>query len=596
MPGKWDREPNGYCAERAWSEDALPGKSWSGKSVSHESGSVRQTFRGIRLGLAVVMSLSAIGIGCGPSAETRPPMSNSATAGTEPASSPEPRDKEEPRSNSERKNNTQAEHTAQTEKLNQPVPGTGETMSETWDAVYMGEAKVGSIRTVFERITLDGQPMVRASSWQELEILRFGQAAKMKMHVEAIETPQGAVKSFKTETLAGPTPILVEGSCQDGKLALVTHSQGKQVTNTVDWKESNGGFFAVEHSLSRQPMQPGEHRRLTMLMPGLTGIQVVTAAMHAGGQEPVHLLDRTESLLRINQKIDLSGIVIEAVCWVNAQGDILKTSIPALNQTTIRTTQQLAQKSGTAGEFDLGWDTIVKVTPPLPHPHQLTRAVYEVSLPEKNPAQVFASGPSQIVQPQGAHAARITVLAVRPDDPLGAGNASPPGASDLESNSLIQADDPRIVELATQVAGPESTAWKKAVVLEKWVDQSIRAKNFGQGFATAADVARSLEGDCTEHAVLLAALCRAQGIPARVVVGLVYSSSDQGFAFHMWNEAWVHDRWIGLDATLGQAGIGAAHIKLAHSNLSRESAETAVLSVVQVINQLKIKVLEFEPR
>ena len=40
--------------------------------------------------------------------------------------------------------------------------------------------------------------------------------------------------------------------------------------------------------------------------------------------------------------------------------------------------------------------------------------------------------------------------------------------------------------------------------------------------ATAAEVARSREGDCTEHAVLLAALARARGIPARVAMGLVY--------------------------------------------------------------------------
>ena len=82
----------------------------------------------------------------------------------------------------------------------------------------------------------------------------------------------------------------------------------------------------------------------------------------------------------------------------------------------------------------------------------------------------------------------------------------------------------------------------------------------------------------------------------RVAVGLVYSPRDQGFAFHMWNEAWVDGRWIPLDATLGQGGIGAAHLKIAHSNLQGQGAETAVLSVVQVINQLKIRVLEYEPR
>ena len=95
-------------------------------------------------------------------------------------------------------------------------------------------------------------------------------------------------------------------------------------------------------------------------------------------------------------------------------------------------------------------------------------------------------------------------------------------------------------------------------------------KNFSQAFATAAEVARSLEGDCTEHAVLLAALCRARKIPARVAFGLVYYPPQKGFAYHMWNEVWIADRWVPLDATLGLGGIGADHIKLGDSNLSRQ--------------------------
>ena len=79
---------------------------------------------------------------------------------------------------------------------------------------------------------------------------------------------------------------------------------------------------------------------------------------------------------------------------------------------------------------------------------------------------------------------------------------------------------------------------------------------------SAADVARSLEGDCTEHSVLLAALCRARKIPARVAIGLVYyqprGEASPGYAYHMWTEVWVNQRWTPIDATLGRGGIGAA--------------------------------------
>ena len=78
---------------------------------------------------------------------------------------------------------------------------------------------------------------------------------------------------------------------------------------------------------------------------------------------------------------------------------------------------------------------------------------------------------------------------------------------------------------------------------------------------------QNAKGDCTEHAVLLAALCRARGIPARVAIGLVYVSAAQGFGYHMWNEVWIDGGWIPLDATIARGGTGAAHLKLADSSL-----------------------------
>ena len=96
-------------------------------------------------------------------------------------------------------------------------------------------------------------------------------------------------------------------------------------------------------------------------------------------------------------------------------------------------------------------------------------------------------------------------------------------------------------------------------------------------------------GDCSEHAVLLAATCRARGIPARVAIGLLYSAEDQAFQYHMWNEVWIKDRWIPLDATLGQGGIGACHLKLRDSSLARQTPYSMVSPVMYLIGKLKIE-------
>ena len=92
--------------------------------------------------------------------------------------------------------------------------------------------------------------------------------------------------------------------------------------------------------------------------------------------------------------------------------------------------------------------------------------------------------------------------------------------------------------------------------------------------------------------MLLAALCRARKLPARVAFGLVYYPPEKGFAYHMWNEVWIADRWVPMDATLGQGGIGADHIKLGDSNLAGGSPLADLLAVIQVFGRLELEVVE----
>ncbi len=93
---------------------------------------------------------------------------------------------------------------------------------------------------------------------------------------------------------------------------------------------------------------------------------------------------------------------------------------------------------------------------------------------------------------------------------------------------------------------------------------------------------------------MLAALCRAKGIPARVAIGLVYYVPVQGLAYHMWNEVWITDGWVPIDATLGRGGIGAGHLKITDADLSDASPVSALLPVVEVIGQLELEIVSAE--
>ncbi len=114
-----------------------------------------------------------------------------------------------------------------------------------------------------------------------------------------------------------------------------------------------------------------------------------------------------------------------------------------------------------------------------------------------------------------------------------------------------------------------------------------------QALAPADQVARTLKGDCTEYAMLTAAMCRAAGVPSKTALGLIYADVREGpvFAFHMWTEVWVRGQWVGIDATLGKGYVGATHLKITDHSWHNEQSLTPLLPVVRAVGKLSVEVL-----
>lgn len=87
--------------------------------------------------------------------------------------------------------------------------------------------------------------------------------------------------------------------------------------------------------------------------------------------------------------------------------------------------------------------------------------------------------------------------------------------------------------------------------IEQFVYEYIDDKNYLSGFDFASKVARTRAGDCTEHAVLMAALARAEQYPARVILGILLEiSGDEVNGYgHAWTELFHNGRWQLYDAT-----------------------------------------------
>ncbi len=463
---------------------------------------------------------------------------------------------------------------------------------EIWDAFYLQNSKVGYGQTTTRRISRSGKEFVEMDSFNHLALTRFGQRSEQDLKMTTLETPEGELLEFKTEVSFGPTPLVVTGHVEGQQLVLETKTKGNSQTARIPWSKDIRGFRAIEQSLEQEPMKPGEKRTLKMLMPVLN--QVAGVELAAKDLEETSVLGAKPKLLRVESVAKLpGGNEMASTIWTDPQGQAIKTRMEAMQQESFRTTRQLAIAEEPAGvSFDLGSDVLVKLDKPLTGAHQSKEIRYRVELAAGDPAKAFASGTTQSVRSLGPHLAEVTVRSVRPGDlpPGGNSAAAPTDKEYTTANNVLQIDDPRIKAMAKEARGAAKTPRDVAVALERYVHRAVTKKNFSQAFATAAEVAESREGDCTEHAVLLAALARACEIPARVAMGLVYVANQGGFGYHMWTEVYLDGQWIPLDATLGEGGIGAGHLKLSDSSLDGAAAYSTFLPVAQVVGQLKVSV------
>lgn len=477
------------------------------------------------------------------------------------------------------------------------VANEGKVIDESWQANFLKAAKLGYGHTVIRKMAGTQGEVVHTEVTQQLRIQRYGETTEETLKFSADDSPAGKPLSFHCQAVA--MGLEATGQVANEFLKLTTLTKGKSSASTIPWDEETLGYFGLEDSLRRQPLKPGETRRVRWLQPLLHLVSDDT--LEALQEEDVDLLGETKRLLKIKCEGTLGkNQIVHRTLWTDHEGLVWKSANIESGEENFRTSEEVATKQD-GKAFDLGLSTIVKVDKTLEKPHDTRRVVYRAILKHRNPSEVFPNCGSQNVKAIDEHTAEIVVRRITPTEPERLEPApAQPEPGDSAANSLIQSDAKIIVRMADSIVNDEKDPIKVALALERGVRERMTDKNFSTAFGTAADAARTLSGDCTEHAVLLAALCRARKIPARVAAGLVYVQENKarkmprGFAYHMWTEAWLNGRWVPLDATLGHGGIGAAHIKLSDTNFDGASPLEALLPVMNVLLQLELEIVEVD--
>ena len=476
--------------------------------------------------------------------------------------------------------------------------GTADALAqESWDAVYLGGSKIGHMHTYVEKVTDRGKDYNRVRLDIEMHLQRGEDQSDIKLQYGTIESLDGQVLRLDTRTQAGGRQdIRVRGDVDvaNKRMKIIIDAGGRPEHRIVPWTPDVRGPYRAEQSMAHQPMKEHEKRQLKIFMPDLN--KVADVLLEARTYEPILLGDgKKRPLLRVDHFTTVDGRrrpELDSRVFVDAEGQILKSEQDVMGGIVYyRTTEEGAKAPGGPIKFDMILQTIVKVDRKLQDPEQTRHVKYRIKLDSSEPAQVFPADARQSIQPEkGTAYAVLDIKTIGPTD----GEATPGEVNPeyLKPNALVTSDDVRVRGLAQRVTRGIIDPWEKATKINEWVAKNVTDKNFKTAFAAASEVARDRSGDCTEHSVLTAAMCRAVGVPSRVVIGLVYVDHLGGFGYHMWDEVFVNNRWVAIDPTFNQTTVDAAHIKLTDSSLDGVAPFEAFLPMVGVVGHLTIEPIE----
>lgn len=346
----------------------------------------------------------------------------------------------------------------------------------------------------------------------------------------------------------------------------------------------NNLFEQCAFLVSALRLQPGEARVVRVLVPQMLTSMALEVSASADEEEVLAGGERVRC-----RRVTVTGEELSTtVLWLTPEGELLRLEIPAQNLALERTDESVVgrvqsvslaafmegRSAPTNVEFSAFWNV-----------DRLVAQVEARVLGERvDPA--FLSDARQTFDgtvEDGWVRGKVETRRVRyaveraPAFPTQA-SAGPELARYLRPELGIEADDPTIVAKAREVASGATTTWQAARAVADWVHRNI-AYEITAGGARACLGTR--QGDCGPQTRLVIAMCRALGIPARMVGGLMYS--DGRFLQHYWAEVHLGEAgWVPFDPVAAEyADLDATHIRLWQ---------------VGTVEVLQVEVLDYEDR
>ncbi|MBK8267605.1 MAG: transglutaminase domain-containing protein [Planctomycetes bacterium] len=459
--------------------------------------------------------------------------------------------------------------------------------------------------------------IVKTHMKTKIEIRRGPASVQILQDQSYRESAGGKPLGFKFTTSMGKDPETLTGEVKGEKVSIVAEQYG-QVKERGDHPFDSEIRFPWGQALlqRKKGLEEGTTYVLKSYEPAFSKDAPLEVHCKVMGRSMQEVLGKKQELSQIKSSMKLSGISvpgapegaipgamdIESDTWVDDEFTpvITTMNIGFMKMKMYETTKDDAMKRGAPPE--MFFETFVKTDA------EVGIGAKEVTLRlrlKKDAPGALPDLPVTPMQSVKRISDREMIVTIRRNDWKKAHKA---GEIEKESAALepylaashvCDARDSKIRRIARRAVRGKKSPADKADALRRLVTEYITDKNMDVGFATASDVVRNRCGDCTEHGVLLAAVCRASGIPARGVSGIIevpsgyiHEKDGNAFGYHMWTQAYIGGEWIDIDAAMRQTDCEPNRVALTIMPLGDEGLVNTVAAMIPIIGRLEIEVVD----
>ena len=437
---------------------------------------------------------------------------------------------------------------------------------DSWMNILLNDRKIGSSHTVFSKIK-DGY---RLEETVYMRLNTMGLTQNVTLETTGRLNSDFTLSSFDFKMGSGRFHFSAQGSVSGNVLSIKTHSSESTKDIHISVRDKIYIPSGMLNAAVTSGMKTGDEFAVQVFDPVSMASEPVIIKM-MGPEKIVNM-----GLEKNTKKVTMSYKGTTQLAWIGENGDVIREK-GFLGISLEKTTRDDAL-SGLQKESDLDLTEVASVPSNMriEDPFQLKEIDVEIRGVNYNTVRLQG----------GRQSLTDNILTIKKEDISGLpdildkNKMGKTGQKFLMPSPFIESDHPKIQNLAKKIVSTDDRPLIKANKLVAWIHNNIEKRPV----LSLPDALVTLEnrvGDCNEHAVLLAALARASGIPARIEAGLVYLNGR--FYYHAWNLLYL-GRWITADSVLGQVPADVTHIRFSSGAMLKQ------FDLMSIIGKIKLKV------